>query len=188
MLNKIDYPTSLKELNEKQLNVLCDEIRNVLIERISASGGHMGSNLGVVELTVALHYVFNAPTDKIVFDISHQTYAHKILTGRKDAFINPKKYASVSGYTNPRESEYDLFRIGHTSTSLSLSHGLVLARDRLKTKENVVAVIGDGSLSGGEALEGLNNLSALKSGVIVVVNDNEMSIAENVGGIYKNLS
>ena len=188
MLEKIDYPQSLKELNSGELLELCGELRSLLVDKITATGGHMGSNLAVIELTVALHYVFNAPTDKIVFDISHQTYAHKILTGRKQAFTNPDKYFTISGYTNPSESEYDLFRIGHTSTSLSLAHGLILARDFNNDNYNVVSVIGDGALSGGEALEGLNNLSILKSNAIVVLNDNEMSISTNVGGIYKNLA
>lgn len=187
MLDKIDFPSSLKGITQGELVSLCNDIRYTLIDRITKTGGHMGSNLAVVELTVALHYVFNAPFDKIVYDISHQTYVHKILTGRKHAFLNPSEYNSVSGYTNPSESEYDLFRIGHTSTSLSLAHGLIVARDRLGGKENVISVIGDGALSGGEALEGLNNLSSLNSNCIVILNDNEMSIAENVGGIYKNL-
>lgn len=187
MLEKVNFPSDLKGLSNEQLVALCDEIRCALIEKIETTGGHMGSNLGVVELTVALHTVFDTPKDKIVFDVSHQTYPHKMLTGRKQAFLKPYGKVTTSGYTNPSESEYDLFRIGHTSTSISLAFGLAKARQLRGGSENVVAVIGDGSLSGGEALEGLNNASVLKDNFIIIVNDNEMSIAENTGGIYKNL-
>ena len=156
--------------------------------RLSKIGGHLGSNLGIVELTIALHYVFSFPNDKIVFDVSHQCYTHKILTGRKDGFLFEEHFKDVSGYTNYEESIYDLFKVGHTSTSISLASGLVKARDILNHHENVIAIIGDGSLSGGEALEGLNFVgSEIKSNFIIVVNDNEQSIAENHGGLYQNL-
>lgn len=187
ILNMVNYPKDLKKLSEKELELLSEEIRDVLIEKVSTTGGHMGPNLGMVETTIAMHYVFDTPVDKIVYDVSHQSYTHKILTGRKENFINPEKYEDISGYTNPNESEYDYFQIGHTSTSVSLATGLAIARDLKKDKENIIAVIGDGSLSGGEALEGLNNAAVLNSNMIIVVNDNEMSIAENQGGLYKNL-
>ncbi|HCQ72357.1 MAG TPA: 1-deoxy-D-xylulose-5-phosphate synthase [Rikenellaceae bacterium] len=187
-LEKINSPADIKKLNIEQLNVLADETRHYLIEKVSNHGGHVGPNLGMVEATVALHYVFNSPVDKIVFDVSHQSYAHKILTGRKEAFMNPTHYNDVSGYSEPTESAHDHFVIGHTSTSISLACGLVKGRDLTGGKENVIAVIGDGSLSGGEALEGLDVAgSELNSNFIIIVNDNQMSIAENHGGLYKNL-
>lgn len=187
VLNEINSPKDLKKLSYDKLEMLASEIREVLIEKISKCGGHFGPNLGVVELTIALHYVFNMPVDKLVFDVSHQCYTHKILTGRKDAFIYEEKYKEVSGYLNPDESEYDLFKIGHTSTSVSLASGMVKARDLKNENYNVIAVIGDGSLSGGEALEGLDFAGEQKTNYIIVVNDNDMSIAENHGGIYENL-
>lgn len=187
MLEKINMPSDLKKLSIEELNTLSDEIRAVLIKKVDATGGHMGSNLGMIEPTIALHYVFDSPIDKIIYDVSHQSYTHKILTGRKEAFIDPEKYYSISGYTNPLESEHDFFTIGHTSTSISLATGLAKGRDLKGEKGNVIAVIGDGSLSGGEAFEGLNNASVLNSNIIILVNDNDMSIAENHGGIYKNL-
>ncbi len=187
-LEKINGPADVKKLDIGQLNVLAGEVRHFLIEKLSNHGGHVGPNLGMVEATVALHYVFNSPEDKIVFDVSHQSYAHKILTGRKQAFMNPAHYDDVTGYSEPSESEHDHFVIGHTSTSVSLACGLAKGRDLAGGKENVIAVIGDGSLSGGEALEGLNVAGAEISGnLIIVVNDNQMSIAENHGGLYKNL-
>ena len=187
-LEKINSPADIKKLNIEQLNVLADETRHYLIDKVSNHGGHVGPNLGMVEATVALHYVFNSPVDKIVFDVSHQSYAHKILTGRKEAFMNPAHYNDVSGYSEPTESAHDHFVIGHTSTSISLACGLVKGRDLTGGKENVIAVIGDGSLSGGEALEGLDVAgSELNSNFIIIVNDNQMSIAENHGGLYKNL-
>ncbi|OPJ56126.1 1-deoxy-D-xylulose-5-phosphate synthase [Clostridium oryzae] len=158
-----------------------------MLKKLSEHGGHIGPNLGIVELTIALHYVFNSPRDKIVYDVSHQSYIHKMLTGRKDAFINAEKYDEVSGYSNPEESKHDFFNIGHTSTSISLACGLAKARDLKAEKDNVIAIIGDGSLSGGEAYEGLNNAAEAGTNMIVVVNDNDMSIAENHGGLYKNL-
>lgn len=187
-LEKINCPNDIKFLSIDQLNILAQEIREALFNRLSKIGGHLGSNLGIVELTIALHYVFSFPNDKIVFDVSHQCYTHKILTGRKDGFLFEEHFKDVSGYTNYEESIYDLFKVGHTSTSISLASGLVKARDILNHHENVIAIIGDGSLSGGEALEGLNFVgSEIKSNFIIVVNDNEQSIAENHGGLYQNL-
>lgn len=186
-LEKIDKPEDLKKLNYDELKNLAEEIREALMNRLSKKGGHFGPNFGMVEATIALHYVFNSPKDKIVFDVSHQSYTHKILTGRKQAFIDEKHFKDVSGYTNPDESIHDLFNIGHTSTSISLASGIAKARDLKGEKENVIAVIGDGSLSGGEALEGLDFASELKTNFIIVVNDNDMSIAENHGGLYESL-
>ncbi len=187
-LENINGPEDVKKLDIGQLNVLADEVRHFLIEKLSNHGGHVGPNLGMVEATVALHYVFNSPEDKIVFDVSHQSYTHKILTGRKQAFMNPEHYDDVTGYSEPSESAHDHFVIGHTSTSVSLACGLAKGRDLAGGGENVIAVIGDGSLSGGEALEGLNVAGAeLRSNLIIIVNDNQMSIAENHGGLYKNL-
>lgn len=188
VLNKIDGPKDLKGLCSNDLKVLADEIREILIKKVSTTGGHFGPNLGMVEATIALHYVFNSPIDKIVYDVSHQSYTHKILTGRKNAFINPDEYNSVTGYTSPNESEHDFFTIGHTSTSVSLACGLAKARDLKGGNENIIAVIGDGSLSGGEAYEGLNNAAASGKNIIILVNDNDMSIAENHGGLYQNLA
>lgn len=187
VLEKINSPADLKRLSMAELTVLAEEMRAALIRKVDTTGGHMGPNLGMIEATIALHYVFDAPSDKIVFDVSHQSYPHKMLTGRREAFTNPEKYGSVSGYTNPAESPYDLFTIGHTATSVSLACGLAKARDLQGGRENVIAVIGDGSLSGGEAYEGLNNAAVLGSNMIIVVNDNDMSIAANHGGLYHNL-
>ncbi|EPZ54592.1 1-deoxy-D-xylulose-5-phosphate synthase family protein [[Clostridium] sordellii ATCC 9714] len=157
ILNKINNPKDLKILTIDELNLLSSEIRDVLIKKVSTTGGHFGPNLGMVEATIALHYVFNSPIDKFVYDVSHQSYTHKMLTGRKEAFINPNKYTDVTGYTSSKESEHDFFTVGHTSTSVSLACGLAKGRDVKNGKENIIAVIGDGSLSGGEAYEGLNN-------------------------------
>ena len=162
-------------------------MREALLKRASIHGGHFGPNFGMVEATIALHYVFDSPKDKMVFDVSHQTYPHKMLTGRKDAYLYEEKYDDVSGYSNPEESEHDHFTIGHTSTSVSLACGLAKARDLKGEEGNVIAVIGDGSLSGGEALEGLDYAAELDGNLIIVVNDNDMSIAENHGGLYQNL-
>lgn len=186
-IEKINQPTDVKNLNSEQLHILADEMRQALLQKLSKHGGHFGPNLGMVEATIALHYVFNSPTDKIVYDVSHQSYPHKMLTGRKDAFLYVDKYDDVSGYSNPDESDHDFFTIGHTSTSVSLACGLAKGRDLKGDSENIIAVIGDGSLSGGEALEGLDFASELNSNLIIVVNDNDMSIAENHGGLYKNL-
>ena len=187
ILQNINKPADVKELNNKQLNTLATEIRNAILNRDSMIGGHVGPNLGIVEAAIALHYVFNSPTDKIVWDVSHQCYPHKLLTGRKEGFITDEGMKKISGYTNQDESEHDFFKVGHTSTSVSLACGLAKARDLKGEKHNVIAVIGDGSLSGGEALEGFNNAAVLGSNIIIIVNDNEMSIAENQGGLYTNL-
>ena len=188
-IEKIQSPADLKKLDIKALEVVADETRRAVLNRVSKHGGHVGPNLGFVEATVALHYVFNAPEDKFVFDVSHQCYPHKVLTGRAAGFLgNVDDMNAISGYSSPAECpEYDNFEVGHTSTSISLATGLQKARDVKGTKENIIAIIGDGSLSGGEAFEGLDEASELGTGIIIVVNDNEMSIAENHGGIYKNL-
>lgn len=188
-IEKIQSPADLKKLDIKALEVVADETRRAVLNRVSKHGGHVGPNLGFVEATVALHYVFNAPEDKFVFDVSHQCYPHKVLTGRAAGFLgNVDDMNAISGYSSPAECpEYDNFEVGHTSTSISLASGLQKARDVKGTKENIIAIIGDGSLSGGEAFEGLDEASELDTGIIIVVNDNEMSIAENHGGIYKNL-
>ena len=187
ILNKVNEPKDLKGLSKEELEKLAGEIREILLKKLSIHGGHFGPNFGMVEAIIAMHYVFESPKDKFVFDVSHQSYPHKILTGRKEAFIDEEKYDDVTGYTNPNESEHDLFNIGHTSTSISLASGLAKARDLKKENYNVIAIIGDGSLSGGEALEGLDFAGEQKSNFIIVVNDNDMSIAENHGGLYKNL-
>lgn len=186
-LEKINGPDDIKKLKVEELNELADETRKAVINKISNNGGHKGPNLGMVEVTVAMHYVFNSPKDKFVFDVSHQCYPHKILTGRKEAYINSEHFGDVTGYTNPLESKHDMFTIGHTSTSISLALGLAKGRDVNKKDENIVAIIGDGSLSGGEALEGLDYAGEYNHNLIIVVNDNDQSIAENHGGIYKNL-
>ena len=186
-LKEITKPEDIKKLNNEQLNKLAEEIREALMNRLSKCGGHFGPNFGMVEATIALHYVFNSPIDKIVYDVSHQSYTHKMLTGRQNAYIFDEHFNDVSGYTNPEESAHDFFNVGHTSTSVSLASGLAKARDLKGDKENIIAVIGDGSLSGGEALEGLDYAGELDSNFIIVVNDNDMSITENHGGLYKNL-
>lgn len=186
-IEKINSPTDLKTLTTDEMKVLASEIRDGLMNRLSKKGGHFGPNFGFVEATIAMHYVFNSPKDKFVFDVSHQSYTHKMLTGRKDAYLYDEHFSDISGYTNPEESEHDFFNVGHTSTSVSLACGLAKGRDLVGGKENIVAVIGDGSLSGGEALEGIDFASELESNFIIVVNDNDMSIAENHGGLYKNL-
>lgn len=186
-IENINSPADVKKLNILQLNVLAEEMRHALLTRASRHGGHFGPNFGMVEAIIAMHYVFDSPKDKIVFDVSHQCYPHKMLTGRKDAYLYEEHYDDVSGYTNPDESEHDFFTVGHTSTSISLACGLAKARDLNGEDGNVIAVIGDGSLSGGEALEGLDFASELNSNMIIVANDNDMSIAENHGGLYGNL-
>lgn len=188
-IEKIKSPAFLKGLNLEELNIVAEETRQAVLNRVSKHGGHVGPNLGFVEATVALHYVFDAPKDKLVFDVSHQCYPHKVLTGRASGFLgNVDDMNAILGYSSPAECpEYDNFEVGHTSTSISLATGLQKARDIKGTDENIIAIIGDGSLSGGEAFEGLDEASELGTGIIVIVNDNEMSIAENHGGIYKNL-
>ena len=186
-LEKINGPEDVKKLTTDEMTKLAAEIRDALLKRASIHGGHFGPNFGMVEATIALHYVFESPKDKIVYDVSHQTYPHKMLTGRKDAYLYEGHYDDVSGYSNPNESEHDFFTVGHTSTSVSLACGLAKARDLKGDAGNVIAVIGDGSLSGGEALEGIDFASELNGNLIIVVNDNDMSIAENHGGLYQNL-
>ncbi len=188
ILDKVNSPDDLKKLSVNELQPLADEMRELIIKKVNTTGGHFGPNLGMVEATIALHYVFNSPVDKIVFDVSHQCYPHKILTGRKEGFTNPDSYHKYTGYTAPEETDHDLFKVGHTSTSISLATGLAKGRDLLGGKENVIAIIGDGSLTGGEALEGLNNAAVLGSNIIIIVNDNDMSIAENQGGICNMLT
>ena len=187
ILDKVNSPKDVKALSISEMNSLANEMRELIIKKVNTIGGHMGPNLGIVETTIAMHYVFNSPVDKFIFDVSHQCYPHKILTGRKEGFTNPDNYLKYTGYTAPEESEHDLFKIGHTSTSVSLALGVAKARDLKGEKGNVIALIGDGSLSGGEALEGLDNAATLDSNFIVIVNDNDMSIAENHGGLYGNL-
>ena len=186
-LENINGPEDIKKLEIENLQILADETRQAVINRISKIGGHSGPNLGVVELTLALHYVFNSPKDKIVYDVSHQCYPHKILTGRWQAYTDDSHFYDVTGYTNPLESEHDFFTIGHTSTSISLALGLAKARDLSGGKENIIALIGDGSLTGGEALEALDFAGEYNKNLIIIVNDNDQSIAENHGGIYKTL-
>lgn len=189
LLEKIQSPKDVKVLSMPQLHELAQEIRDGILNRDSNIGGHVGPNLGIVETTIAMHYVFNCPEDKFVFDVSHQSYPHKMLTGRAFGYYDNNRFLEISGYSSPAESpEYDQFELGHTSTSISLASGLQKARDIKGTKENIVVLIGDGSLSGGEALEGLDEVGELGTGVIIIVNDNEMSIAENHGGLYKNLA
>ena len=187
-IEKIHSPADLRKLEVSELKAVADEVRDAVLNRVSRHGGHVGPNLGFTEATVALHYVFDTPTDKLVFDVSHQTYPHKILTGRAHGFLDDADTRAISGYSSPIESpEYDCFEIGHTSTAISLATGLQKGRDVLGGTENIVAIVGDGSLSGGEAFEGLNTAAALGTNIIIVVNDNEMSIAENHGGLYANL-
>lgn len=187
VLEKINSPADVKKLSLQEMETLAAEMREAIIKKVNTVGGHFGPNLGIVEATIAFHYVFNSPEDKIVFDVSHQCYPHKMLTGRKEGFTTPELYGKYTGYTAPEESVHDWFKVGHTSTSVSLAVGLAKARDLQGEKENIVALIGDGSLSGGEAYEGLNNAAVLGSNIIILVNDNEMSIAENQGGLYENL-
>lgn len=186
-LNNIHSPADIKRLSISELQSITKDIRDALLTKLSRHGGHIGPNLGMVEMSVALHYVFDLPTDKIVYDISHQSYVHKMLTGRMEAFTDPAHYDDVTGFTNPNESPTDVFTIGHTSTGVSLAGGLVKARELRGGKENIIAVVGDGSLSGGEAFEGLDFAATLTSNFIIVVNDNDMSIAENHGGLYRGL-
>lgn len=186
-IEKINGPEDVKKLNIEEMTALAEEMRHALLKRASIHGGHFGPNFGMVEAIIALHYVFESPKDKMVFDVSHQTYPHKMLTGRKAAYLYEEHYDDVTGYSCPQESEHDHFTVGHTSTSVSLACGLAKARDLRGESANVIAIIGDGSLSGGEALEGMDFAAELDSNMIIVVNDNDMSIAENHGGLYSNL-
>ena len=188
VLNKVNSPEDVKKLSVKDMDLLANDIREGILNRVNTIGGHLGPDLGIVEATIALHYVFDSPKDKIVYDVSHQVYPHKMLTGRKHGFIDDSRLQEITGYSNPKESVHDHFVIGHTSTSVSLATGMAKARDVKGEKYNVIALIGDGSLSGGEAYEGFNNAAMLDSNIIIIVNDNEMSIAPNEGGLYKNLA
>ncbi len=187
ILKNINSPEDVKKLSVGEMNNLAQEIRKGILNRVNILGGHLGPDLGIVEATIAMHYVFNSPIDKFVFDVSHQIYPHKMLTGRSYGFFDRERLFEITGYSNPDESIHDNFTIGHTSTSISLATGLAKARDVRGEKYNIVALIGDGSLSGGEAFEGFNNAAVLDSNFIAIVNDNEMSIALNQGGLYKNL-
>ena len=187
-LEKIQTPNDIKHYTPHERKILAQEMRDAMLIRTSIHGGHFGPDFGIVEATIALHTVFDSPKDKIVFDISHQCYPHKMLTGRKDAFLYKEHYNDVSGYTNPDESEHDFFNVGHTSTSLSLASGLAKARDLKCDSENIIAVIGDGSMSGGEALEGLDTIGELGTNLIIIFNDNNQSIAELHGGMYRSFS
>ena len=184
-LEHITSPADIKGFTAEQRRVLAQEMRDALLKRASIHGGHFGPDFGIIEAIIALHTVFDSPTDKIVYDVSHQCYPHKMLTGRVEAYIDEDKYDEVSGYTNPEESPHDLFNVGHTSTSISLASGLAKARDLAGRRENVIALIGDGSMSGGEALEGLNVVGEMGTNFIIVFNDNDQSIAENHGGMYR---
>ena len=187
IIQTINGPEDVKKLSMEQLEELASEIREALFNRLTKIGGHFGPNFGMVEAEIAMHYVFSSPKDKFVFDVSHQSYPHKILTGRKNGYISDEHFSEDSGYTNPEESEHDFFIIGHTSTSVSLASGLAKGRDLTGGNENIIAVIGDGSLSGGEAFEGLDYAAELGTNMIIIVNDNQMSIADNHGGLYRNL-
>ena len=188
LLEKINSPQDIKKFNVTELTALAAEIREIILQKVSKTGGHLASNMGVVELTIALHYVFDSPRDKMIFDGSHQTYTHKILTGRKNAFLEEEKYNTVTGLSNPKESAHDIFHTGHTSTSISLACGMARGRDLRDEKSDIIAVIGDASLDGGEAFEALNYAAELGGGLIVVVNDNDMSIPENHGGLCRLLT
>ena len=188
VLEKINSPKDVKTLSVQEMNALAQDIRDAVINRVNTIGGHLGPDLGIAEATIAMHYVFDSPEDKFIFDVSHQVYPHKMLTGRKHGFVDSARFHEISGYSNPKESEHDHFVIGHTSTSVSLATGVAKARDLKGENYNVIALIGDGSLSGGEAYEGFNNAAELNSNIIIIVNDNEISIAPNYGGLYKNLA
>ncbi len=183
LLNRVKSPADVKKLSLSQMEKLAQEIRTLILEKDAAMGGHLGPDLGIVEATIAYHYVFNAPKDKIIWDVSHQTYPHKMLTGRADAWLDPDKYGDVTPYSNPNESPYDYYTIGHTSTSIALATGMAKARDLMGGHENIMALIGDGSMTGGLAYEGLNNAAIEKHNLVVVVNDNQMAIDHNVGGL-----
>ena len=187
ILDRINEPKDLKTLTVAEMKDLASEIREAIINKVNTIGGHMGPNLGIVETTIAMHYVFDSPVDKIVYDVAHQCYPHKILTGRKDGFLDKNQYLKYTGFTAPEESAHDLFKVGHTSTAVSLATGVAKSRDLKGETGNVIALVGDGSITGGEALEGLNNASVLGSNIIIILNDNDMSIAENHGGLYDNL-
>jgi len=183
LLKKVNFPSDIKKMSSEELKQLAEQLREFIIDSVSETGGHLAPSLGVVELTLALHKVFNAPEDKIVWDVGHQAYVHKIITGRKDKFHTLRQYNGISGFPKITESEYDTFGVGHSSTSISAALGMAAARDLLREKYKVVAVIGDGALTGGVAFEGLNNAGGMKKDMIVILNDNEMSISRNVGAV-----
>ncbi|MFA5219120.1 MAG: 1-deoxy-D-xylulose-5-phosphate synthase N-terminal domain-containing protein, partial [Bacteroidales bacterium] len=188
LLNSINSPADLKKLSEEQLPALCDELRQFIIEEVSCNPGHFGASLGVVELTVALHYVFDTPYDQLIWDVGHQAYGHKILTGRRDAFHTNRKYKGISGFPKMTESEYDAFGTGHSSTSISAALGMAVAAERKgETKRQTIAIIGDGALTGGMAFEGLNNAGSEKSNLLVILNDNNMAIDPNRGALNRYL-
>jgi len=186
-LDKINSPEDLKRLKAEQLPELCQELREFIISACAENPGHIGASLGTVELTVALHYLYNTPKDKLIWDVGHQAYAHKILTGRRDAFVNNRKYKGISGFPKMSESEYDAFGVGHSSTSISAALGMAVASNLEGSNEQVVAVIGDGALTGGLAYEGLNNAGAHKTDILVILNDNQISIDPNVGAMHNYL-
>ncbi|MBP5151508.1 MAG: 1-deoxy-D-xylulose-5-phosphate synthase, partial [Lachnospiraceae bacterium] len=188
LLDLIEKENDIKKIPEEDWPALSEEIRQFLIEKISVTGGHLGSNLGAVELTMALHLAFDLPKDKIIWDVGHQSYTHKLLTGRKEGFDNLRKFGGMAGFPKTGESECDCFNTGHSSTSLSAGLGFVKARDITGGDNYVVSVIGDGSLTGGMAYEALNNAGKLVTNYIMILNDNEMSISENVGGVSKYLN
>ena len=187
-LDEINNPSDLKKFDKSELSQICDELRAETIEAVSQTGGHLGASLGVVELTTALHYVFNTPEDRVVWDVGHQTYPHKILTGRKDKMSTLRQDDGLAGFTKRKESEYDSFGAGHSSTSISAALGMAVARDKLSKDNEVIAVIGDGAMSAGMAFEAMNNAGHMNSKLIVILNDNEMSIAPPVGAMSKYLS
>ena len=187
ILDKVNSPSNIKELSMQDLNELADEMRELIIKKVNTIGGHMGPNLGIVEATIALHYVFNSPVDKFIFDVSHQCYPHKMITGRKDGFINPDRYLEWTGYTAPEESEHDLFKVGHTSTSVSLATGVAKARDLMEENYNVIALIGDGSLSGGEAFQGLDNAAKLGSKSLGISLNVDITLSVLIGHFFFHL-
>ena len=188
VLDRIQKQNDIKKINKKDYNILASEIRDFLLDKVSAKGGHLASNLGAVELTMALHLCMDFPDDKLIFDVGHQSYTHKLLTGRRDGFEHLREYGGMSGFPKRSESECDSFNTGHSSTSISAAMGFAVARDLKHGNERVAAVIGDGSLTGGMAYEALNSLSQIKTGCVIILNDNEMSIDKNVGGLSKYLN
>lgn len=188
ILDKINSPKDVRKLNLSQLNRLALELRSFLVENVSKTGGHLASNLGIVELTLAIHYCFNTPLDKIVWDVGHQAYIHKIITGRKENFDTLRQLDGISGFPKPCESEYDTFTAGHSSTSISIALGFACARDIKGGTERIISVIGDGSMTGGVAFEALNNAGRSNRNLIVILNDNQMSISDNVGALSRHLS
>src|SRR6266705_1086132 len=183
LLAKVTSPADLKNLNEQEIEQLCNELRQYIIDLVSVKGGHFGASLGVVELTVALHHVFNTPRDRLIWDVGHQAYPHKILTGRRDRIRTIRQGGGLSGFTKRSESEYDPFGAAHSSTSISSGLGMAVARDFKGEKRNVIAVIGDGAMSAGMAYEAMNNAGSMDSRLIVILNDNDMSIAPPVGAM-----